>query len=541
MLRALELKDFAIVDALRVEFAPGLNVLSGETGAGKSILIDALALLIGGRGDASVVRAGASSALIQGFFLGSELDSASRRVQASGRSTARLDGEVVTIGELAERGAKVVAIHGQHASQTLLDAGEQRKLLDRVLGGKTQATLVCYRESFARYRALGEELERLKQASRERARRRDVLEFQLNEIDAAKLKEGEEEEIRQELDSLRHAERIVTACASSLSLLYEGEENAADLAAEAARQLEGAGRYHPALATLAGELHDALLSLQAIASELTGFLADFEADPRRLESLEARLEKIERLKMKYGESIAAVLAFREEAAEERENLAGAEERVAGLEEELAGLDAKLIEAAAEISAARRRAAARVSKSVTQEIRKLGMPNADFVIEIHELEALSPHGRDRVSFLFSANLGEPLAPLSAVASGGELSRVMLGLNVVTGSDVPTLAFDEVDAGIGGGTGRAVGVTLKALAKDRQVLVVTHLPQVAAFADGHFLVEKIEQKGRTVTRVRRLEGTKREEELARMLAGSLSDKALAHAKELLEDARAHAAWK
>jgi DNA repair protein RecN (Recombination protein N) len=543
VLKALELKDFAIVDALRVEFSPGLNVLTGETGAGKSILIDALALLIGGRADLGMVRAGAQGALIQGFFSSGELESATRRLQASGRSSARLDGEVVTVSELAERGGSLVAIHGQHASQTLLEAAEQRRLLDRVLDKGTQATLARYREGYGRYRGLQEEVGRLKDAWRERARRLDMLDFQIAEIDAARLRAGEEEELRGELQTLRHAERIVSGAGAAVTLLCEGEASAeasavasaVDKVAQAQRQLELAGRYNPHLNTLAAELQEAMTGLQAIAGEVADFLADFEADPHRLETLEARQALLERLKLKYGESIAAVLAFRQVAGDERGELTGTEERVGELEAELAALEERLSAEAAALSAARGRAADRIGKQVTEEIRGLGMPNARFEVVLSPLGALGPHGKDRVTFLFSANLGEPPAPLAAVASGGELSRVMLGLNVVTGSDVATLAFDEVDAGLGGGMGRAVGATLKALARDRQILVVTHLPQVAAFADCQFLVTKLEQDGRTVTRVERLERERREEELARMLSGAVTETARAHARELLEDAR------
>lgn len=536
MLLALELKDFAIVDALRVDFSPGLNVLTGETGAGKSILIDALALLIGGRGDSGAVRKGSDSALIQGFFSPETgLDSASRRLQSAGRSSARLNGEVVTIGELAERGGRAVAIHGQHASQTLFEASEQRKLLDRMLDANARAKLASYRQGFGRYQSLQEELARLRAASRERARRLDMLDFQLAEIDDAKLRAGEEEELRLEVETLRHAERIVTSAGSALNLLSEAEPSAAGQLAEAQRLLELAGRYNPGLATLASELQDAVSGIQAISSEVADFLAAFEADPKRLERLEERLAVIERLKIKYGESVSAVLAFGQEAQRERDELAGAEETMGDLEGEIARLEEGLEGEAASLSDARRKAAKLISKRVSYEIRQLGMPNAEFVAQLSPLEGFSAHGKDRVTFLFSANLGEPPAPLATVASGGELSRVMLGLNVVTGSDLPTLVFDEVDAGIGGETARKVGATLKALAKDRQVLVVTHLPQVAAFADSQFLVAKQEQKGRTVTRVQRLERKEREEELARMLSGAVTETALAHARELLAGTR------
>lgn len=543
MLTALELQDFAIIDALRVTFAPGLNVLSGETGAGKSILVDALGLLIGGRADARAVRAGATSALVQGFFSAAagaseapdELVTA-RRVQASGRSSARIGGELVTVAELAATGAQLLAIHGQHASQTLLAGNEQRRLLDNLLDSASQTALTRYG---ARYRRLGEvtrELAALQEALRERARQLDMLQFQVSEIGGAKLQADEEETIRGELESLRHAERIVQGGAGAVERLSEGEPNVLALLAEAAASLEGAGRYHEVPAALAAELRAALGSVQATAAEVERFLGDFDGDPERLDALERRLSLIETLKLKYGASVAEVLAFHARAEAEMARLSSAENDLRALQEERQALTAELAQLAQKLSEARRRAAADLSAAVTRELRPLGMADAQFSVQLTELSELNAYGRDKITFLLSANLGEPPAPLSAVASGGELSRVMLSLNVVTGSEQPILIFDEVDAGLGGETARTVGRLLKRLAEQHQVLVVTHLPQVAAFADAHFKVEKREQNGRTVTRVGRLSSAEREAELARMLSGARTKTALAHARELLAEAQA-----
>ncbi len=534
MLQALELHDFAIVDSLRLELSPGLNVLTGETGAGKSILIDALALLAGGRADLNLIRAGRGSALIQGLFAeGAGLESAARRLQAGGRSSARLDGELVTVGELSERLGNLVAIHGQHASQVLSSPAEQRKLLDRLLDEEAQRALGRYRETYALHQQTERDLERLREATRERARWLDILQFQLSEIDNAKLEDGEKERLEAETDSLRHAERILQGAGSALENLSEGEVSALSLLAAGLRDLAMAGRYQPTLAALALELGEALSSAQAIGAEVASFLSDFEAEPGRLETLEKRLSLIESLERKYGEGIGAVLAYRAEAERELGGLQDAEENVSALEARRQLLLGALSADAGLLSQARERVAETLGKAVTRELRTLGMRNAAFSAEVRP-SGLGAFGGDEILFLFSANLGEPSAPLASVASGGELSRVMLALNVVTGSEVPVLAFDEVDAGIGGKTARAVGGLLKQLARTHQVLVVTHLPQVAAFADAQFYVEKEEQGGRTVTRVRRLEPLERELELARMLSGSTSDAALANARELLAEA-------
>ncbi len=536
MLVALELKDFAIVDELRLELSPGLNVLTGETGAGKSILIDALSLLIGGRADSSLVRTGAQSALIQGLFEDARLESAARRLQRSGRSSARVDGELVTVGELSEVGGHLIAIHGQHASQTLLDSAAQRQLLDRLLPPKAQGTLRDLRATYRRFTEVERELAALKTALRERAQRLDMLEFQLQEIGAANLQADEEVALRDRLDSLRHAERIVQGASRAVQGLSEGEANAVDLIALALRDLQGAGRYNKTLADLGGELSDALASTEAISAEVSSFLSDFEMDAGQLERSERRLAQIEGLKLKYGDSVAAVLEYYERASEELRRLERAEGDMSDLEAERARLREALQTLADALSCARRDAAKTLSETVTRELRPLGMANAHFVVGLERRDDVNQHGQDKVTFLFSANLGEPPAPLSAVASGGELSRLMLSLNVATGTDAATLIFDEVDAGLGGQTARSVGALLKRLAARHQVLVVTHLPQVAAFADTQFFVEKLERSGRTTTRISRLDPQGREAELARMLSGGATETALAHARELLQEVKA-----
>ena len=537
VLKVLELANFAIVDSLRIELSKGLNVLTGETGAGKSILIDALSLLIGGRADSSWIRSGSDSALIQGIFSSEAgLESAARRLSANSRSTARVDGELITVGELAERMGALVTLHGQHASQVLLKPGEQRKLLDRLLSRDAKSSLERYRTHYGDYTQTQRDLENLRQDTRERARRMDILQFQIDEIDSAKLKIDEDKALNDEVESLRFAERILQNAGGAVDTLSEAEVNATSLIAAAVKDLEQAGRYNKTLAALANELGDALSSVEAVSDEISSFLADFEAEPGRLEEVESRLAAIDALKRKYGDSIAVMLDYREQAAAELHTLQNADANVAELEQKLHDLRAQLQTEADTLSKARQKTAKTLSKAVTKEIRPLGMDNAVFEVEVTPANDLGAYGQDDVRYLFSANLGEPPAPLTMVASGGELSRVMLGLNVVTGSDLPVLAFDEVDAGIGGKTARAVGRLLKQLAQDHQVLVVTHLPQVAAFADTQFFVQKEELGGRTTTRVTRLEAKERELELARMLSGTTSGAAVANAKELLREAQA-----
>jgi DNA repair protein RecN (Recombination protein N) len=534
VLTRLELTNFAIVDSLKLDLSPGLNVLTGETGAGKSILIDALSILIGGRAETSWIRTGADSSLIQGLF-SDGVESAARRISSNGRNTARLEGELVSVSELAERLGNLVVIHGQHASQTLQSSSEQRKLLDRLLTDKDQNKLSKYRETYSSYQRVCKELEELREATRERARRVDILQFQVAEINAAKLKTNEIEILKGNLETLRFAEKITSNASKAVNLLNSADINAVELIAEAAKDLELAGRYNKTVESLASDLREALSSVSAVADEVESFLSEFEADPSGLEKLETRMAMIETLQRKYGESIETIMKYRDEAQAELDLLTNADANMEKLEKEQGALLETLKSIADELSAARKKVAKKLSEAVTKEIKPLGMVNAVFQVAIEKGNALSSHGQDDITFLFSANLGEEPAPLSDVASGGELSRVMLGLNVVTGSDVPILAFDEVDAGIGGKTARAVGALLKQLAKDHQVLVVTHLPQVAAFADAQFYVEKHEVDKRTVTRVMRLEPHERELELARMLSGSTTSAAIANARELITEAQ------
>ena len=539
MLRRIELRDFAIIRELDLELSPGLNVLTGETGAGKSIVVDALALLAGARADVAFVRSGAQTALVQGEFDDGDLTTASRRVALSGRHGARIDGEHVTVAELAERVGRLVAVFAQHGALELQGAAAQRAQLDRLLPEDARQALQRHRRAFQRRAEVAARLAEVRAAQRERARRLDVLAYQVQEIDEAQPRPGEEEELAAELDALRHAERIVQGAGAALAALAGEETGAVQLAAEARRELSAAARHAPALAALADDLDAALTGLGAVAAEVESFLAGFEADPARLDAVQARLAKLDALKRKYGDDVTAVLAFRDAAARERDDLLALDEDEAGLAREEAQLSAELERLAATVTAARRAAAQRLEAQVAPLLARLGMPGAVFEVAVTPLPEPNASGADEVSFRFGANVGEPPGPVSQIASGGELSRLMLALHLVTGATQPTLAFDEVDAGVGGRAAREVGALLGELGRGRQVLVVTHLAQVAAYADAHFVVSKAEEGGRTLTTVRPVTGRERVEELARMLSGTVTDASLSHAEELLSEAasRAH----
>lgn len=531
MLTLLELRDFAIISELNLELSPGLNAFTGETGAGKSILVDALLQLGGARADLGFIRAGAGSALIQAEFSDAPVASLARRLQASGRSTARIDGEVVLVSELAASAVDLIAIHGQHAALSLSDPLTQLQLLDRLLKAAGARQLADYRTAFSEWREAGRQLKELRQASQERARRVSVIQFQQTEISDAALQPGEQEKLLDSLSELRNSEAIVSGAGQALTLLNETDSSVLVHLGVAVRQLDHASRHSETLATLAAELRAAHDSLHATTAEVDAFLADFRANPAQLEATERRLAQIEGLQRKYGDSIDEVFVFQTALAAELQLLQHSDEDIHALEQRIAALDRQLDELGGAVSAERTDAAARLAAGVNRFLGRLGMPAAQFSVRLDPLSPRGRHGLERCVFEFSANAGEPLVELAATASGGELSRVLLAINLVAGSEQPTVVFDEVDAGTGGRAALAIGELLQQLARDRQVLVVTHLPQVAAFAHTQYHVTKSEQGGRTLTSVHRLEGEERVRELARMLSGKVTHASLTAAGELL----------
>jgi len=530
VLQALELQDFVLAVSVRLETGAGLTVLTGETGAGKSLLVDALGLLTGARAETGWIRHGAERALVQAEFRGDAPNFATRALVASGRNHARLDGEMVTVGELADVVGARVAVFAQHAHQALLSPAAQREALDRLLDQAGREALASWRDTWQERRDVAAELERLRSKARERLQRADLLDLQMQEIDAAALTAGEEQELEQEASRLRHTDKIAAGVARALARLDADDDGATRALATANRDLGDAARLDARLAPLVAELADALSASQAVATELQAFLDDYAADPQRLDQVEHRLARLQRLFAKYGDGSAAVLDFRDEAARERADIDAGEERIGELESRLHHLDDRLTELAPVVHRARQEAAARLVREASPLLTRLALPAARLEVTLEQVPP-GPHGTERVRLDFAADPGEPLAPLSQAASGGELSRVMLALWLVTGSDRPTLVFDEVDAGVGGRAAAAVGELLAELARRHQVLVVTHLAQVAAHADHHAFVGKHEEDGRTVATVAVLDGDHRVRELARMLSGHENDASLAAARDLL----------
>ena len=533
--RLLELavRDLALIERLRLELAPGLNVLTGETGAGKSLLIDALGLALGARADTSLVRHGADAARVEALFdRVPEPLIATREVGSNGRSTARLDDESVTAARLADAVGSLVEIHGQHDQSKLLDEPRQRELLDAYGGhGDLRAEMA---RSVERWRENRSALAELAIEPRELERRVELLRHEVEEIGGARLRRGEAAELRARLDLARHGESISRGAAAIRGALDGEGSGARDALAGGVREARSLARIDPRFEDVAGRLAGLEAELEDAASEVRRLAEGVDHDPAALGAAEERLSTIYALERRYGDDEAAVIAHGERAAAELERLADLEGDRRRREADDTRLLLHVAEAALELSEARRAAAARLGPAADEALRSLGFRAGAFSVDVGrrvagrdeaaiELDgdavAFDASGADEVVFRFAPNPGEPPRPLAKIASGGELSRVALAIKqVLAAADAtPTLVFDEVDAGIGGRTADPVGRSLWALARSHQVLVVTHLPQIAAHADAHFRLAKRERDGRTVTEVERLDREGRIVELAAMLGG------------------------
>lgn len=558
MLVSLDIQDFGLIDHQSIEFTPGLNVLTGETGAGKSILVEALQVALGGRAWSEFIRTGREKARVTAVFdlrgltilqgklqewgLLPEEDEflvMSRELARSGRSICRINGQLVPLSLYREVGSHLVDIHGQHENQSLFSPEKHRDLLDRFAG------LWPLREEVAalyhRWRKISSEMEELQKGAQEKARRLDMLSYQVKEIDQARLVPGEEEELVRERQRLANAEKIVSLVARCYLALYGGEgelPSVLDLLGRVRRDLEELSRLDEETAPLAAVLEGVFYQVEDLARELSRYRESVEHNPIRLQQVEERLAKIRELKRKYGSSIEEILRYREEAAAELATISSCEEKIASLEEELRFCQRQWEEKAKSLSEARRRYAALLEEEVTRHLLDLEMREVEFRVFFEELEQPSPAGRERVEFLISPNPGEPLRPLARFISGGELSRVMLAMRAILAGadDLPTLVFDEVDTGLGGKALVAVGEKLAEIASLRQVICITHAAQVASMARTHWRISKIVSEGQTLAKVEKLEDEDRLAELARMLSGREDDSlARDHARHLLKMAR------
>ncbi|MCF3184046.1 DNA repair protein RecN [Streptomyces sp. NPDC029721] len=570
----MRIRSLGVIDDAVVELSPGFTAVTGETGAGKTMVVTSLGLLLGGRADPALVRIGAKAAVVEGRVVlrpdaaaavraeeaGAELDEGalliSRTVSAEGRSRAHVGGRSVPVGLLSELADDLVAVHGQTDQQGLLRPARQRQALDRYAGDAVAVPLEKYAGAYRRLRAVSAELDTITTRARERAQEADLLRFGLDEVAAVEPLPGEDAELAAEAERLGHAESLASAAQAAHAALAGDVEDpegvdANTLVAGAHRALEAVRSHDPVLGALADRIAELGILLGDVAGELAGYADDLDADPLRLAAVEERRAALTQLTRKYGDSVDAVLEWAQKGSARLLELDGDDERIEELTAERDALLAELSQLAQALTDARTEAAERFASAVTAELASLAMPHARVTIDIRQTEAADgvevggrpvaygPTGADEVELLLAPHPGAQPRPIAKGASGGELSRVMLAVEVVFAgtTPVPTYLFDEVDAGVGGKAAVEIGRRLAKLARTAQVVVVTHLPQVAAFADRQLLVEKTVDGSVTRSGVTVLEGEDRIRELSRMLAGQEdSQTARAHAEELLAAARA-----
>lgn len=563
MIKEIRIRNFAIIENLAVNFEKGLNVLTGETGAGKSIIIDALNLLLGGRADTDSIRSGETTAFVEGVFevidpmtldlikeSGIEMEEGEllvkRQVSNSGKNRCLLNDSPVTVSTLAKIGDRLVDLHGQHDHQTLLHPEVHVDLVD--LYGKSKGLRDEFAQKFSEYQAQTKKLLSLKMDEQERIQKEEFLGFQLAEIDEAKLSKEEEAEIKAESHKLKHAEKIRSGLEKSQSLLTDNQGSIIENLGQVLKELESAHSIDPGLNETVERSRSAYYELEEVVESLRNYDRSLEFNPSRLEEIEDRLAEINGLKRKYGNDIQEILNRRNQIAEELQQLASNEENMKTLEEELRQKEKTLSELAIRLAEKRETTAKNLTNSIEQELKELSMGNVQFGVRFDypaspdgfilfrkEKMKPTPTGLGTLEFLFSPNPGEELRPLAKIASGGELSRVMLALKSILNDQdtVPVMIFDEVDTGIGGSVAEKVGIKLKKVASAKQVFCITHLAQIAGMASSHFRIEKQVKGKRTRSSIRQLEHEERVEELARMSSGeTITDASLQHAREMLQ---------
>jgi len=562
MLKELNIKNFAIIDQLRVEFAPGLNVFTGETGDGKSIVVDALNLALGERASADLIRTGCQEAVVeaafelngrgtadvtallseQGIDMNSGEDLIVRRVlSASGKNKVYINGSLANLATLSALGATLADIHGQHEHQSLLSLERQMALLDSY--GGLGALLDTVAEKYQRLRTVRKELAELEAGERDRAQREDMLRYQKNEIESATLKAGEDTELANEQKLLVNSEKIAGLSRAADDALYASDSSVLSGLKKAMNSLREIAAIDDRLMPVFELCESGRAQIEEAAREVSAYADRVEFDPDRLEQIGDRLDLIQKLKRKYGSTLDEIIEFGTKASAELERMERSTEEQERMKSGIAAVQKELTTGAQELTKKRGAAARDLEKKVEAELAHLGMKKTVFTVKITQEpgddtldgHTLGPRGADRVEFLIAPNPGEEPKPLAKIASGGELSRIMLALKtiLVEGDSIPTLVFDEVDAGIGGAVAEEVGKKLKRVAAKRQVFCITHLPQIASMAGSHYGVSKSVKKDRTSTEVRLLDKKERVEEISRMLGGkTITDATIKHAEEMIE---------
>lgn len=561
MLKSISIKNIALISQLNVDFSDGLNIITGETGAGKSIIIDSINLALGERAGRELIKTGESRGSVEAVFSVSEslyplLDEAgiepcdgeiiiSRDISLPKaesqniKSVCRVNGTMISLSELKALTEHMVDVHGQHEHQSLLSQSRHMGILDAF----SPATILPLKNScaelFSAYRKIRREMNSGFVSEQEREQRMDILTYQLNEIDAVAPEAGEDERLDAEIELLANGERIMQALYSASSALSNGEHGALTCAKSALNDLYPITAFSTEYKEIADALSESYYALEAAADQLRSAADGFSFDAKRLDEAQGRSSAISTLKRKYGNSIEAVLEFAEKARTELDDLRNSEKRRAQLAAELEKTQKQYESAAQKLTEIRRSAAAELKEKVEENLKDLGLGKSVFEVYIADLEGEVPSadGKDYVEFMFSANPGEPKKPLRKVASGGEMSRIMLALkNVLADTDdIDTLIFDEIDTGISGNAATVVGMKMSSIARKKQVLAITHLPQIAAFADSHYLVEKLQGDDVTTSTLSLLTGDDRVREVARIMGGADSELALRHAAELIANAK------
>jgi DNA repair protein RecN (Recombination protein N) len=555
MLSELSITNFAIIESLSISFEKGLTVLTGETGAGKSIIIDAIHLLVGGRGSSDFVRYGEERAEIEGLFL---LENASlvydkaqelgikieddmvvlrREITKSGKSVCRINGKLVTIAILREMGGSLVDIHGQHEHQELMDESKHLSLLDQFGSKQITKSLSEYEQIYAQYEQAIRKLKSLNDNEQQMAQRVDLYQFQLNEIQQAQLQLDEDERLLDEKKRLSNFERIFESVQTSYNALKD-EQKGLDWISLVMGQMENAAELNPEYKGMAETVSNSYYMLEEVAGSLRSELDNLEYDPHRINEIEDRLNEINGLKRKYGQTISGILEYGAKIEEELETLLNKETHIDQLKKSISSLKKDLIIEGNELTSLRKKLAAHLTKAIHNELKQLYMQKTVFEVKINSGEPfISKTGMDEIEFYLSTNPGEPLKPLSKIASGGELSRIMLALKSIFSKhqEITSIIFDEVDTGVSGRVAQAIAEKIHKVSTDSQVLCISHLPQVAAMADVHLYIEKETKDGRTKTRVKELDHDGKVKEIGRMISGvEITDITKKHAQELLETA-------
>jgi len=539
MINHISISNFAIIENTEIDFEEGLNIITGETGSGKSIVIEAISLALGSRADSTFVRHGAKKAIVQ---LAGELDGEdiviTREVSAAGKNLCKLNGQLVTLGELTETCRRLADIHGQYDNQSLLNPDNHIKLVDSYHEAEIRPVRDAFDVSYAAYGEIRSQLNRLLALESDNQKKLDFYRYEKNEIDLADLKPGEDEALEERISILQNSEKIFAGIETAYSCLRDGASSALTNLGNGLHALQEISAYSKEITEMTEEFADMYYRLEDISSSLRDIREDITFSPDELDMAISRLDVIDKLKKKYGQTIEEILAYRDKITLELEQIENYDEVKADLEQRTKAAYADLVEKASALTALRRASASELSAAIEAELHDLNFANAALSIDFQTPDTIGPDGNDVVEILITTNKGEPLKPLVKIASGGEISRIMLAIKNITGTydQIPTMIFDEIDAGISGITASIVGRKLREIAENHQVICITHLPQIAATGDANYRIHKESDEESTYTNVDRLEETEVIDEIARLLGGEMiTETTRLSARELIESVR------